>query len=318
VSLLDREALDAVDLVGEVEMVRADVRDEAAVDRAVCGKDLVVHAAAALPIRRSRRRIFGVNLGGTEVVLRACRRHSVRRLVYISSTAVYGVPGQLPETERTPLHPIGHYGRSKVAAERLCFRYQRQGLSINILRPKTFLGPERLGVFQLWFEAIYRGKRVFILGNGRNRFQLLAVADVVDAIVRALTSAADGGVFNVGAREFGTWRTDLGAVISAAGSRAEITPLPTLPCQTVLWGLEQLNLSPIAEWHYRTMPVDSYVAIERARELLGWEPRQSNRELLVESYRWYAEHRAELLDRAGLTHRVGWDFKLLDLAKWLP
>jgi nucleoside-diphosphate-sugar epimerase len=317
VTLLDVVDLDAGDLLGRVRFVRADVRDCGAVLEAARNQDCVVHAAAALPIQQSKRAIYSVNVGGTRNVLEAALAHRARRVVYVSSTAVYGVPKQVPETERAPLDPIGYYGRSKLAAEKLCAAYARRGVSLNVLRPKTFLGPERLGVFEVWFEAIYRGRRVFLLGSGHNRYQLLAVSDVCDAILAACTSAVDGEVFNVGASEFGTWRSDLGYVIERAGSRARITGLPVRSSQWILAAMEALHLSPIAAWHYKTLPVDSYVAIEKAERLLGWRPRQSNRDLLWDSYRWYAQHHAEVIRRVGKTHRVGWDTRALKLMKIL-
>ncbi|HZR98126.1 MAG TPA: NAD(P)-dependent oxidoreductase [Chloroflexota bacterium] len=318
VTLFDVAPLDAADLIGRVRFERGDVRDGARVLEVVRGHDGVVHAAAALPIQRTRRRIYSANITGTRHVLDACLAHGVERVVYVSSTAVYGVPKSLPETEESPLDPIGYYGESKVAGEQLCARYGRQGLAVNVLRPKTFLGPERLGVFELWFEAIYSDKRVYLLGDGNNRYQLLAVADVVDALVKALHSKVYGETFNIGAREFGTWRSDLGAVIRYAGSQSKLTGLPVRPSQAVLAVLERLGLSPIAAWHYLTMPADSYIAIDKAERLLDWHPTQSNVELLVESYRWYAEHRAEVLHKVGSTHRVGWNFQVLDLVRWLP
>ena len=112
---------------------------------------LPIYAAAALPILQSKKIIFETNIDGTKNVLEASLKNKIKRLVFISSTAVYGVPKHLPETERSPLDPIGYYGESKIEGENLCKQFMKKGLSINIIRPKTFLGPERLGVFQLWF-----------------------------------------------------------------------------------------------------------------------------------------------------------------------
>src|SRR5581483_4170360 len=271
-----------------------------------------------LPIQKTKEVIFSVNIKGTENVLSAALLHRIKRLIFISTTAAYGVPKHLPEKEDSPIDPIGFYGESKIAAENLCLEYYKKGLSVNILRPKTFLGPERLGVFQLWFEAIYTNKRVFILGNGNNKYQLLAVSDIVDAIIKAMRVKKDGEIFNIGAKEFSTWKKDLGAVIAHAKSKSKITGLPVIPSQLLLGILEKAGLSPIAAWHYKTLPVDSYVSIEKAEKILQWHPKKSNKELLIESYSWYEKHRAEIIGRKGTTHRVGWNFQLLDLAKYLP
>ena len=197
----------------------------------------------------------------------------------------------------------------------MCLEYFKKGLSISILRPKSFLGPERLGVFELWFEAIYTGKGVFILGNGNNKYQLLAVSDVVDAIIKAIETSVEGEIFNIGAKEFETWNKDLGSVIKYAKSKSKIVKLPSFPSQIILGILEKLNLSPIAAWHYKTMPVDSYISIKKAEKLLKWSPKKSNQELLIESYQWYAKNRDAIINKIGTTHRVGWNFKLLNMIK---
>ncbi len=313
VTLFDLADLDAKDLMGKVKVIKGDIRNPAAIDKAVKGHEYVIHAAAALPIQVSKKNIYSVNIDGTRNVLESCLHHKVKRVIFISSTAVYGVPKHLPEKEDSPLDPIGYYGESKMAGEELCHEYGKKGLSVNIFRPKTFLGIERLGVFELWFEAIYKSRRVYILGNGNNKYQLLAVTDLVDAIMKALFTKIDGEIFNIGAREFGTWREDLGAVISSDKSNSKITALSTLPSQLILAILEKLHLSPLAAWHYRTMPVDSYFSIEKAEKLLDWHPKKSNSQLLLESYLWYKKNRKEVMNRVGNTHRVGWNFKILNL-----
>lgn len=315
VTLFDISSLDAKDLIGKVKHIKGDIRNKESIENAIKNQDYVVHAAAALPILREKKIIFDVNINGTKNVLDSALQNKVKRLIFISSTAVYGIPRHLPEKETNPLDPIGYYGESKVAAENLCLEYYKKGLSVNILRPKSFLGPERLGVFELWFEAIYKGKGVFILGNGNNKYQLLAVSDVVDAIIKALISKKDGEIFNIGAKEFKTWNKDLGSVINYAKSKSRIVKLPTIPSQLLLGILEAFNLSPIAAWHYKTMPVDSYISIEKAEKLLNWLPKKSNQELLIESYDWYKNHRNEIINKVGTTHRVGWNFKLLNLIK---
>jgi len=317
VTLLDTAKLDSPDLIGKVSYIKTDIRNKKNVFKAVKGHEVVVHAAAALPIVVSKEKILGVNVEGTRNILEASLKNKVKRFVFISTTAVYGVPKELPEKETSQLKPIGFYGESKLAAEDLCLGFMKKGLEINILRPKTFLGPERLGVFELWFDAIYNGRKVIILGKGENRYQLLAVSDIVDAIIKAVESPVKNQIFNLGAKNFGTWKSDLTAVIKFARSKSEVFGFPVLPSQVALWILEKMRLSPIAEWHYRTLPVNSYVSISRAEHLLKWHPKKSNKDLLIENYRWYKIHRNDVKNKTGNTHRVGWDFKVLNLVRKL-
>lgn len=315
VTLFDIAPLDAKDLIGKVTVVKGDVRDAKAISDAIKVNQYVVHTAAALPIQLKKDIIYGININGTKNALIASLKHKVKRFIFISSTAVYGVPKYLPEMEDTPLDPIGFYGESKVAGENLCKEFMKKGLQINILRPKTFLGPERLGVFQLWFEAIYSGQKVFLLGDGNNPYQLLAVSDLTDAIEKAMTSKVKNEIFNIGAKEFGSWQSDLGVLIAYAKTQAKIFGFPTLPSQIILGILEKMQLSPIAEWHYKTIAVPSYVSISKAEKLLHWHPKKANKDFLLENYKWYEKHRKEIVNKTGMGHRVGWNFKALNLVK---
>ena len=314
VRTLDVVPIDDAELESSVEELRGDVRDQDQVRALVAGADVVVHAAAALPIQASRDSIRSVNVGGTENVLTAARAADVRRVVFISSTAVYGVPEKHPIDEDDPLVGVGSYGESKIDAEGLC---RVAAVDTTIIRPKTFIGPERLGVFEILFDWIREGRRIYILGQGYNRYQLLAVEDLVDAIVRAAQAPEAGGeTFNVGATEFGTVRSDLQTLIDHAGSSSRLRPIPVKPAELVLRGLELARLSPLAEWHYKTAHKDSFVDVSKAQRLLGWQPRLSNSETLIDTYDWYLANR-ERVGRAGVTHRVPWNQQALGLLKRL-
>ena len=313
---LDLVALDDSQLEGSVREIRGDVGDEAACRDLVDGARILVHAAAALPIRGSRDEIRSVNVDGTLALLAAAAEAGVRRAVFISSTAVYGVPEKHPIEEDDPLHGVGHYGESKIEAEDVCSAFRRRGLDVVILRPKTFIGPERLGVFEILFDWIREGRRIYMLGDGSNRYQLLAVEDLVEAILLAASKrAAANETLNVGAAEFGTVREDLQALVDHAGSTSRLTPVPVRPAEITLRALELARLSPLAEWHYKTAHRDSFVDVSKAERTLGWKPRLSNAQALTNTYDWYLEHRDEAATATGVTHRMPWNQQALGLLK---
>src|SRR5256885_15683381 len=229
VRTLDLAPLDDAELERSVEELRGDVRDPGAAARLVDGADVLVHAAAALPIQASRGSIRSVNVEGAAVTLAAALEADVTRTVLISSTAVYGIPKHHPLREDAPLVGVGHYGESKIEAERVARRAGRRGLEVVILRPKTFIGPERLGVFEILFDWIREGRRIPILGNGSNRYQLLAVEDLVDGVVLAASAPVAGETMNIGATEFGTVRDDLDALIAHARSGGALRAVAAHP-----------------------------------------------------------------------------------------
>jgi len=313
---LDLVPLAEPELERELEELRGDVRDPTAARRLVEGADVLVHAAAALPIRGSGREIRSVNVDGTANLLAAAREAGVGRTIVVSSTAVYGIPKTHPIDEGSPLHGVGDYGRSKIESEEIARDFARRGLDVVVLRPKTFVGPERLGVFEILFDWIREGRRIYVLGDGRNRYQLLAVEDLVDAIMRTAEREVAGETLNVGATEFGTVRSDLETLIEHAGSSSRVTPVPARPAELALRALELARLSPLAEWHYKTAHRDSFVEVSKAERLLSWSPRYSNAEALTRTYDWYLANRDRMAS-AGTTHRVPWNQRALAVLKRL-
>src|SRR4051812_12070497 len=213
---LDREPFDYPEK-SRITEIRGDIRVRDDVERAAEGCDVIVHAAAALPLYPPDE-IHTIDVDGTRTVLDAT---APRRFVHISSTAVYGVPDHHPLVEADRMHGVGPYGIAKVEAEEVCLAARKAGREVPILRPKSFVGPERLGVFALLFEYAREGRDFPILGPGSNRYQLLDVEDLADAIILAgtLPAARANDTFNLGAREFTTLREDFQAVLDAAGHR---------------------------------------------------------------------------------------------------
>jgi nucleoside-diphosphate-sugar epimerase len=276
----------------------------------------VVHAAAAFPLYAPED-IRTTDVAGTHTVLEAARRHGVARVIHISSTAVYGSPNQHPAREDDALVGVGPYGRAKVEAEELCLEERAQGMVVAILRPATFVGPERLGVFDLFFDWALDRRHFPVLGSGENRHQLLHVDDVCRAIERCMTAPADAvnETFNLGAEVFGTLRADFQAVLDEAGFGKRIVSLPAAPAIAALRLLESLGVSPLYRWVYERVDKDSVVSIERAKQRLGFRPAHSNRDALLSNFRWYRENRIRFASKSGVSHRTPWKQGALGLAR---
>jgi nucleoside-diphosphate-sugar epimerase len=308
----DRAEFPAEERGSGVEIIRGDVRDADHLARSLRGVDYVVHAAAALALEAPDE-IRSVNAEGTRVMLRAAARAGVRRVVYVSTTAVYGMPRFHPIDEIAPLDPMGDYGIAKATAEQYCV--EAQGVETVRIRPKSFIGTGRLGIFQLLFDWIESGKRIPVLGNGRNRFQLMEVRDLIEAIYLATLRGRDREVYNAGAATFGTVNEDLGALLEHAQSGSRILHIPARPAKAALSLLSALHLSPVYRWVYDTADRDSFVSIEKAQAELGWQPHFSNREALIDTYEWYLREGKAMAQQTGTSHRVAWKQGALRLVK---
>jgi nucleoside-diphosphate-sugar epimerase len=187
------------DLRDQVTAVSGDIRNRADVDRAFAGVDYVVHTAAALPLY-SKEDIYTTDVEGTRTVMESALCNGVKRVVHVSSTAVYGIPDHHPLREDDRLEGVGPYGQAKIQAEMIGLEYRSRGLVVPIIRPKSFIGPERLGVFALLYDWALEGHNFPVLGSGNNLYQLLDVEDLCGAIHLCLTLPAEtvNDTFNVG------------------------------------------------------------------------------------------------------------------------
>ena len=313
--LLDLEAERGADFDSAVEHVAGDVRDPRAVAGAVDGIDVIVHAAFGSP-RQPAAAMWRVNVEGTRNVCEQAMAHGVRRVILISSTIVAKQPRAHPILRDAPLSRLDAYRASRAEAERVADEYRVRGLQVAIVRPKTFVGPERVGAFAIIFEWIRLGRPVLVLGSGRNRYQLLDTRDMAEGI-RLLAAADAQGLFLFGARDFRTVREDLQALLDHAGTGARLRFVPGRLAGYALRGMELAAIVPLSEWHYMSAAgKDSVVDISRAELGLGWRPERSNTQALIEAYDWYVANMAAT-GAARTTHPVPLVHRALKGLSWI-
>ena len=316
VTTLDLLPFDYEDVRDQVVAITGDIRDKEDVAKALEGIDIVVHTAAALPLYKPEE-IYSIDIDGVRNMLEESYRQGVERFIHISSTAVYGIPDHHPLLETDKLDGVGPYGEAKVKAESICLEYRDKGMCVPIIRPKSFIGPERLGVFALMYDWAKDGKNFPVLGSGDNLYQYLDVEDLCDAIGLCATLPCEkvNDTFNIGAKEYGTTREDFQAVLDYAGFGKRIIPIPEGPAIFTLRVLEKLGISPLYKWVYETAGKESFVSIEKAERVLGFSPKYSNRDALIRNYEWYLDNLDSFSNASGITHRVPWKQGALKVAK---
>ncbi len=263
-----------------IEVALGDLGDPVAVDRAVRGARLVIHAGAAM--KGGWDEHYGGTVVGTRNVLEACSKHGVEKLVHISSMSVIDWAGSSPAepiSEETPLEPRaeerGPYTRAKLEAEKFVVDYARQyGLATIILRPGQIFG-RRIPLLTPAVARRWRG-RWLILGNGKVQLPLVYIDDVVDAILMAARSSLrDAEILQLVDPEELTQNDVLRLV---HGPEARVTRVPR-PVVFALGKLTEILFkplrrpSPMGVYRLRSALAQRRFQSTRAQDLLGWEPR---------------------------------------------
>jgi len=244
-----------------VEFLEGDLRDRAAVEQACRGVEVVFHQAALAAVARSvenPREVTEVNVGGTLNLLLAARDAKARRVVFASSSSVYGDTPELPKTETMPFSARSPYAASKAAGEAYLSAFQASyGLETVSLRYFNVYGPRQsprslyAAVVPKFVDAVLRGRPPTIHGDGGQTRDFTFVGDVADALVRASTAPrAVEGPMNIG-----------------GGSRISILDLAR--------AVARLVGAPVEPHHEPTRVGDvrdSLADIRQARERLGWVP----------------------------------------------
>ena len=261
----------------DVEVMEGELRSYERVHNAVRGAEIVFHLGALGSVPRSVQDPLtssAVNIEGTLNVLLAARDSGVRRVIYSSSSSVYGSTGDLPRTEAMPADPISPYGVAKLAAERYCVSFSRvyESFESVVLRYFNVFGPRQspfsqyAAVVPRFVTAIHQGEPITIEGDGEQSRDFTYVANVVDASLRAADAVgASGRIFNIAAGS----PTSVNAVADAIGR--------------ILGRPVERRSAPPRAGDIR----DSWADYAAAREVLGYEPRVGLEEglrLTIEAY----------------------------------
>jgi len=316
ISVIDIADFSYDDVKNKINFIKGDIRDRNKIAGIMNGIDIVIHTAAALPLYK-KDDIYSTDVEGTRILLEEAFKNKVKRFIHISSTAVYGIPDHHPIYENDKLQGVGHYGEAKILAENLCLEYREKGLCVPIIRPKSFIGPERLGVFALLYDWTKDGKGFPMIGKGNNKYQLLDVEDLCESIYLCIVKDKKivNDTFNIGAKVFQTMKEDFQAVLDHAGFNKRVIGFPAAPIIIILKILEFIKLSPLYKWVYETACEDSFVSIEKAEKILGFSPKYSNKDALIRNYEWYLKNINNFNKSTGISHRVPWKQGILKIAK---
>ncbi len=284
----------------KVRFVRVDVTDPASLANLVVGpEDAVYNLSAKMlsPIMpRAKRRVFWpVNYEGVKHILHWMEENGARNLVHFSTDMVYGHTKKVPTTEDEECHPLGEYGLSKLASERLCEKWRAKAFNITLCRPRLIIGPGRLGILTKLFKLVDMNLPVPMIGSGRNPYQFISVYDCASVCVAAWKAGFPNAVYNLGSANPPPVRALLGRLIKDAGSYSILLPTPAPLVKLALNTLDYFNMPIMDPEQYLIADEECILSTEAGKKDMNWSPQYRDEDMLSAAYQEY---------RAGIEGRV--------------
>ncbi|HEX9201963.1 MAG TPA: NAD-dependent epimerase/dehydratase family protein [Acidobacteriaceae bacterium] len=304
----------------QLKSIRGDIRDAALVDNLFAEEkfDSVMHCAAMLAHEKIESSdLWSSNVDGTRILAEAARSNHVGSFVFTSTNCLWAHNAGRPVREDDPPAPVELYGRSKLAAEQVLKQYE-DDLAVIVIRCPTIIDEGRLGLLAILFEFIDEGRKVWVVGDGSNRYQFIYAQDLATACRMAMDYGRSD-IFHVGSDNVPTLRGVYEAVIRAAGTGARVAQLPRSPTIAAMKLAHILRVSPLGPYHYRMIAEDFVFDTTHIREQLGWSPTVTNEQMMLKAYQYYANRRKEIDARAAevSAHSRPAAMGVIRLLKWL-
>lgn len=310
------------DTHSQLTSIQGDIRDAALLARTFAEHRFVavMHCAAMLAHDvRDNDLLWTSNVDGTRLTAEAALAAGVTKFINISTNCLWGeaLGRDVAETESPA--PIELYGRSKLAAEEELtkLRIKHPELQVISIRCPTIMDAGRLGLLAILFEFIEDNKKVWVVGDGSNRYQFIYAQDLASACIQCL-AYDKSNLFHIGSENVPTMRGLYESVIRAAASRSRVASLPKGPTIAMMKVAHKLNLSPLGPYHYRMIAESFVFDTARIRRELGWTPTFTNEQMMLRAFEYYRAHRRDIHNRTDVSaHSKAAPMGIIRLLKWL-
>jgi nucleoside-diphosphate-sugar epimerase len=302
--------------------IEGDIRDEGLLARTFAAHkfEAVFHCAAMLAHDvTDETMLWSSNVDGTRLVAEGAAHAGISKIVFTSTNCLWGEDLGHAVTEDDVPAPVEVYGRSKLAAEEELAKARDRfpALQVVTLRCPTIIDSGRLGLLAILFEFIDDGKKVWVVGDGSNRYQFIYAQDLATACLRCL-SFDGSATFGIGSNDVPTMRAMYESVIRAAGSRSRVASLPQGPAIAAMKLAHRLGISPLGPYHYRMIAESFVFDTTRIRTALGWQPTLTNEQMMLRAYEFYRDNRRAIHARTDVSaHSKAAPMGVIRLLKWL-
>lgn len=326
-------AVTNIDLVRDEDVdaaltsIQGDIRDAELLQRTFAEHDFeaVFHCAAMLAHDvKDKELLWTSNVDGTRMVAEAALAAGVMKFVNISTNCLWAEGFGRPVTESDVPAPVELYGRSKLQAEKELEALGEarrlpngEKLQVVTLRCPTIIDGGRLGLLAILFEFIEDGKKVWVVGDGSNRYQFIYAQDLATACLQML-AYEKSNLFHIGSDDVPTMRGMYEAVIAEAGTKARVASLPKAPTLAAMRLAHVLKISPLGPYHYKMIAESFVFDTQRIRAELGWTPTLTNTEMMVRAFDYYHENKRAIHERTDVSaHSKAAPMGVIRLLKWM-
>lgn len=279
--------------------------------------DAVFHFAALLAhVKKDLADLWSSNVEGTRNVLAFAEKYQVRKIIFTSSNCLWGRNFDFPVTEEEKPSPIEIYGKSKLECEKILLAGSDAVNSV-IFRCPTIMDEGRLGLLSILYEFIDEGKKIWMVGDGNNRYQFIYAKDLAAACILAL-DYKQSDIFNIGSDHVKTFNEVYSYVIERSGSKSKLAHFPK---NLAIWGMKicfALGLTPLGPYQYHMLSSSFVFDTGKIKRKLGFSPTLTNEEMLLRSYNYFHNNKEEIKHRKHVSaHNQSAKMGVIRIIKWL-
>ena len=297
---------------------QGDICDKALMEK-ICKKyhfTAVFHCAALLAhVRKDIPKLWHSNVEGTQCISDLCSKFGIKKVIFTSTNCLYSKSYDYPVTEEEPICPTEIYGRSKWEGEKILLG--NKDIKAVIFRCPTIMDEGRLGLLAILFSFIDENKKLWVVGNGKNKYQFIYAQDLAKACELAL-KYNKSEIFNIGSDKVEDFNAVYQYVIDEGKSRSKIVHLPKtfaiLGMKICYW----LGISPLGPYQYKMIASSFVFDTHKIKKKLGFKPTLTNKEMLLKAYRYYHQNKEEIKNRKDVSaHSQIAKMGIIRLIKWI-
>ncbi len=282
--------------------IQGDIRDTQLLDE-IFEKydfDAIFHCAALLAhVKEDIKNLWSSNVDGTKNIAEYAKKFNVNKIIFTSTNCLWGTGFDYPVTEEEAPKPIEIYGKSKLEGEKILLSY-KDSINSVIFRCPTIMDEGRLGLLGILFEFIDEGRKLWMVGDGENRYQFIYAQDLVNACIKAL-QYNKSDIFNIGSDDVKSFNEVYEYVIQQANSKSKLVHMPKWFMVLGMKICFALGISPLGPYQYKMISANFVFDTTKIKQKLSFTPTLRNEEMLLKAYNYYHMNKNDILHRTNVS-----------------